>query len=89
MDEREVGWDEQGVLNDLARVPADLATGALAAIAIGMARDVDSGELPPREKIQARAQIRQCMVQLREWAPGTDTGDSTDVKRERREQRML
>lgn len=88
-DEREAGPQEQGVLKDLARMPPDLAEGALAASALGMAREVDAGELPPREAIQARAQIRQCMVQLREWAPGTDTGDSTDAKRERREQRML
>jgi hypothetical protein len=88
-DEHELGSQEQGVRNELDRMPPELATGALAALAIGYAQQMDTGELPPREWIGAGAQLRQCMVQLREWAPGSDTGDSTDVKRERREQRML
>ena len=88
-DDREPGQQEQGVLNDLSRMPPELAEGSLAALALALAQQADSGELPPREAIAAAAQIRQCMVQIRDWAPGTDTGDSTDVKRERMEKQML
>lgn len=80
-----MGPQEEGVQNDLAILPPSLAQGAIAAAALGMAREIDEGTLPPRESIAARGQIRQCMTVLYERAPGGDTGDKTDDKQARRE----
>jgi hypothetical protein len=85
----ELGEMEASVAADLSLLPDALARGALAIEALVFARMIDRGELPPREAIAAGAQIRQCMVQLHEWAPGEVKDDKTDKAQERRERGLL
>lgn len=78
------GPEERGVRHDLKAL-GQLAVadqGALAAQAIATAREIDRGELIGRDRIAARAQVRQCIVQLREWNPAPEQGDATDEARE-------
>ena len=84
-----IGWVEHGVREDLRAMPDRLRRGALARTALWLAEVLDAGEMLPRDAITAAAQLRQCMVQLAEWAPGADESDDTDEKREKRELRLL
>jgi hypothetical protein len=78
-----IGPEERGVRHDLKLLNQLAAAdqGALAAQALVTAREIDSGELVGRDRISARAQVRQCIVTLREQNPGGDTGDATDAAR--------
>jgi hypothetical protein len=80
---RRIGPEERGVRHDL-KLLNQLAVadqGALAAQALVTAREIDSGELVGRDRISARAQVRQCIITLKEQNPGGDTGDATDEAR--------
>lgn len=84
---------EESVCTDLARMPAELAKGAIAATALYAARQLDgldnAFDLPARDAAAFLAQIRHCMVQLRDWAPGEVQDDPTDLARKNREDRLL
>lgn len=92
-EKREVGQVEQGVLDDLARLPAELKTGSIAQVALYAARQLDglgnAFDLPARDATGFLAQIRHCMTQLRDWAPGEVQDDPTDMARKNREDRLL
>lgn len=85
---RVIGPEERGVRTDLKALGqlAVASQGALAAQAIATAREIDRGELLGRDRIAARAQVRQCIVQLREWNPAPEAGDATDAARAQVEQ---
>lgn len=87
---RRKGPAETAVLRDLAALPDDLRKGGIAAVALGLAQDIDSGAggMSPRDKTGMYAQLRMAMVTLREIAPGEARGDHTDEVRERRERRL-
>jgi hypothetical protein len=85
---RRKGPAETAVLKDLKALPPDLRQGAIAAVALGLARDLDEGGMTPRDKAAMYAQLRMAMVTLREIAPGEARGDRTDEVRERREKRL-
>lgn len=85
---RRKGANEKAVLEDLKALPADLRKGAIAAVALGLARDLDDGDMSARDKAGMYAQLRMAMVTLREIAPGEAKGDHTDEVRERRERRL-
>ena len=72
---RKIGPEERGVRASLKLIAR--ADPALAAQVIETAQEIDRGELLGRDRIAARGQIRQCIVQLREWNPGGETKDST------------
>jgi hypothetical protein len=78
---RRIGPEERGVRASLRTIKA--ADPALAAMALAMAQELDRGEMAPRDSIAARAQIRQCIVQIREWNPSGEQGDNTDEVRAR------
>lgn len=84
---------EQRVQRDLDRMPAELRDGAIAGTALYAAHQLDgldnAFELPARDAASFLAQIRHCMVQLRDWAPGEVQDDPTDIKRKNREARMM
>lgn len=82
------GPNETAVLRDLAALPEDLRKGAIAAVALGLARDLDTLDMSPRDKTGMYAQLRTAMTTLREIAPGEAKGDHTDEVRERRERRL-
>ena len=85
---RRRGDNEKAVLRDLQALPDDLRKGAIAAVALGLARDLDQGDMTARDKAGMYAQLRMAMVTLREIAPGEARGDHTDEVRERREKRL-
>jgi hypothetical protein len=92
-EEREPGEVEQGVLKDLSRLPEDLRVGGIAQVALYAARQLDglgnAFDLPARDAAAFLAQIRHCVTQLRDWAPGEVKDDVTDTAQKRRESRML
>ena len=61
---RQIGPEERGVRGSLKKVKSP--DPALTAQAIQTAREIDEGELTGRDRIAARGQIRQCIVQIRE-----------------------
>jgi hypothetical protein len=85
---RRKGANETAVLRDLKALPEDLRKGAIAAVALGLARDLDEDGMTARDKAAMYAQLRMAMVTLREIAPGEARGDHTDEVRERREKRL-
>lgn len=85
---RRKGANETAVQRDLKALPEDLRKGAIAAVALGLARDLDDGDMSARDRSGMYAQLRMAMVTLREIAPGEARGDHTDEVRERREKRL-
>jgi len=67
-----VGRIERGVRKDLAKLPLEYRQGALAATrCTWRIRWMRGGPgLAPRDVAAYAAQLRQCVIQLREWAPG-------------------
>jgi hypothetical protein len=88
-----MGPMEESVHKDLKRLPTELAEGAIAATALYAARQLDgldnAFDLPTRDAAAFLAQMRHCMVQLRDWAPGEVADDPTDTAQKSREARML
>ena len=84
----EVGPEEAGVRLDLKALgqSAKGRRGALAAQALATAQEIDRGDFQGRDRVAARAQVRQCIVQLREWNPAPEQGDATDAARAQVEQ---
>lgn len=85
---RRKGPVEAGVHKDIARLPDAMRKGGIAAAALTLAQELDTGELPPRESAGHAREIRQCLTTLAEMAPGDVKGDQTDEVRERRERRL-
>lgn len=85
---RKPGPAETAVTRDLKALPEDLRKGAIAAVALGLAKDLDTLDMTARDKSGMYAQLRMAMVTLREIAPGEARGDHTDEVRERRERRL-
>jgi hypothetical protein len=86
-----MGPIERGVRTDLRKMPDDLRKGALAQTALMLSRQLDSSQeymMQPRDLASFVAQLRHCMTQLREWAPGEARGDATDAARVKRENRL-
>jgi hypothetical protein len=87
-----MGPMEKSVQSDLKRLPAEMRDGGIAQIALFAARQLDGAgdaELPHRDAAAYLAQMRHCLVQLRDWAPGEVKDDPTDTARKNREARML
>lgn len=86
-----MGPVEEGVREDLGTMPENLRRGAMAQTALLLARQLDSAAefmLQARDIAAFTAQLRHCMTQLREWAPGEARGDRTDEARVKREERL-
>jgi hypothetical protein len=92
MTEHEPGMMEKSVHRDLDRLPIELREGAIAATALYAAKQLDgldnAFDLPARDAAAFLAQLRHCMTQLRDWAPGEVADDPTEDARKRREGRM-
>lgn len=86
--ERHIGDVEEAVQRDLSHLPDDLRRGGIAATALRLAQDLDRGLVTGRDAAGHGREIRMCLAQLRDWAPGENKGDQTDEVRQRREQRM-
>ncbi len=79
---------EDGLRQDLARLPADMRTGGVAQVALFCAQALDTGGLSPRDAAGFARELRLALAQLRDMAPGEVKGDVTDEVRARREKRM-
>jgi hypothetical protein len=85
---RQIGALERAVREDLKRLPEDLARGGIAAAALRLATELDAGLVIGRDAASHAREMRQCLTQLRDWAPGASSEDKTDEVRARREARM-
>jgi hypothetical protein len=79
---------EEAVKSDLAQLPPAMRGGAVAAVALWSAQQLDNGGLAPRDAAGFAREVRLAMAQLREMAPGDVKGDVTDEVRVRREKRL-
>jgi hypothetical protein len=85
---RRKGPLELAVMRDLRAMPDALRLSAIAASAINLAREIDTLDMTARDTAGHTRELRMCMTQLADLAPGERKGDSTDMLRERRERRM-
>ena len=74
--------------HDLAPLPEYLRKGGVAAAALRLAMELDTGIVAGRDAAGHAREIRQCITALREWAPGAAADDKTDEARGRRERRL-
>jgi hypothetical protein len=81
--EQRPGSVEAAVSRDLAALPPDLATSALAMLALALAREVD-GENSATSKSMCAGQLRDTLAQLRELAPSEEEADELDDLARRR-----
>lgn len=82
---RRKGDVEKGLDYDLKSMPEEYQKGAIAAGARRLARTLDEGGMTPRDEAGHMAQLRQAIVQLHEWAPGSEPGDPTGEAQARSE----
>ncbi len=82
-----VGPMEQSVLVDLARLPLEAAEGLLAQSMLSLARDLDNGDVPPRERPQYTKELRIGLFSLKEEYPASEEDDETEEARRKRERR--
>ena len=82
-----VGGIEEALLKDLGRFPDEAEGTALAKQALMMARQLDQGDVGPREVTQYTKEIRLNFLQLAELYPPEGEVDATEDKRERMQER--
>jgi hypothetical protein len=82
-DEVKAGGIEEGLLRDLAQFPEEAADTALAKMACVMARQIDCGEVAPREVTQYTKEIRLNFLQIRDLFPPLEDADDTETRREK------
>ena len=84
---RRPGPAEIAVRRDLRKLPPDLRAGALAAAALGLALQMDTVPMTPRDFQGHARELRMCVAQLREWNPAAgEAGDGTDAARQQVEE---
>jgi hypothetical protein len=86
-DEVRAGGIEEGLIRDLAQFPEEAADTALAKAACYMARQIDCGEVAPREVTQYTKEIRLNFLQIRDLYPPSEDGDDTETRREKLQER--
>ena len=84
---RTLGSVEKATRADLARLPADLAGGALAASALELARGLDGANSLTSKSMAAKAH-GDIMNRLRELAPPEERRDGLDDLSARRAERL-
>ena len=82
-----IGRLEASVLAELAKLPEEAATGLLAESMLSLARDLDSGDIPPRERPQYTKELRISLLSLQDAYPESEADDETEVARQKRERR--
>lgn len=84
-EEPQVGDIEQGVLNDLAQLPEEAAGTSTAQNTLYIARQIDMGDVAPRDLAPLNKEMRQNISELRERFPDADDEDVTDQARSKRD----
>lgn len=81
--EIKAGGIEEALLRDLEEFPGEAADTTLAKQSLYMARQLDDGEVAPREVTQYTKEIRLNLLQIRDLYPPADEGDDTETRRDR------
>lgn len=81
------GSIEEGVERDLAQFPPEVHEQALAQVMLYLAKQLDQGEVSPRDVGTVTKEIRMNLMQLRELYPPAEGEDETDQARARLERR--
>jgi hypothetical protein len=81
------GGHEAAVMDELAKLPLEAGTGLLAQNMLALARDLDAGDVPPRERPQYTKEIRINLLSLQDAYPATEEEDETEAVRRKRERR--
>lgn len=81
------GGIEEALLRDLEAFPGEAADTTLAKQSLYMARQLDCGEVSPREVTQYTKEIRLNLLQIRDLYPPADENDDTEDRREKLQER--
>lgn len=74
-------------MKDLAKLPLEAGDTILAQNMLGLAADLDAGDVPPRERPQYTKEIRINLLSLQDAYPATEDEDETELARQKRERR--
>jgi len=83
-----MGRLERAAEKELSALPEDARTLALAENTLFLARQLDEGDVSPREVTQYTKEIRLNLMQLKDLYPETEAGDASDKAQEQRNRRM-
>lgn len=81
------GGIEEALIKTIGKYPEEALDDALAVQVLYMARQLDLGEVAPREITQYTKEIRLNVLQLRDLFPPAEEGDDTEDRRERLQER--
>lgn len=81
------GPRESAVLRDLSKLPPEAMDGLIAQNMIGMARQLDEGDVAPREVTNYTKELRLNLLTLQDMFPPAEQDDETEEKRQRRQHR--
>lgn len=82
-----VGPMEASVLKELAKLPPEAEEGLLAQSMLTLARNLDEGDVPPRERPQYTKELRIGLLTLQDAYPVAEEDDETEAARRKRERR--
>lgn len=82
------GGIEEATLRDLGGFPPEARETSMAVSMLYLARQLDMGDVSPREVTLYTKEMRLQFMQLKDLYPETQDNDDTDKARERRERRM-
>lgn len=83
----DVGRMEASILKELASLPLEAAEGVIAQSMLNLARDLDAGDVPPRERPQYTKELRISLLTLKDAYPASEDEDETEEARRKRERR--
>lgn len=84
---RTYGEIETSVMKELAKLPLEATEGALAQSMMYLARQLDLGDVGPRDVTNYTKEIRIGLLSLRDMYPAESDEDDTDIARQKRERR--
>jgi len=83
----EMGEIETSVMKELSKLPMEAGEGSLAQSMLMLARQLDAGDVPPREVTQYTKEIRISLLTLTDAYPAAEEDDETEAARRKRERR--
>jgi hypothetical protein len=86
-DEVKPGGILEATIKDLTAFPDEAADTSLAKLACYMAKQLDDGEVAPREITQYTKEIRLTILQIRDLYPPAEDDDDTENRREKLQER--
>ena len=81
------GPRETALMEDLARLPPEAVNTLIAQNMIGMARQLDDGDVSPREVTNYTKELRLNWLTLADMYPVAEQDDETETARQKRERR--